>query len=124
MDFSDLFVAEFSEYIGYPVAEDIYEWGESDIYFAFSYEDEVPTQFGDNKPLFDTAYIQLRMHTPKEFNYHELKRRTGEYFESRGFQVTSKFSFLETTYESVTKSASSSKYSRCTVFKMNYTDKH
>ncbi|MBE5875650.1 MAG: hypothetical protein E7290_02030 [Lachnospiraceae bacterium] len=124
MNLNELFVTEFSEHIGYPVAEDIYEDDESDIYFTFSYEDETPTQFGDDRPLFDTAYIQLRMHTPKEFNYHELKRRTGEYFESRGFQITSKFSFLETTYESVTQSATSNKRSRCTVFKMNYTDKH
>ena len=36
MNLNELFVTEFSEHIGYPVAEDIYEDDESDIYFTFS----------------------------------------------------------------------------------------
>lgn len=110
------FFEDFEKHIGLEVEQDEYT-GKQDKYFVFQYEDERPVLFGDNRPLEDTYYIQLRLYTPKKFNYFELKKRTSDYFESIGFSISSKFSFLEEVTVNGTKM-------RCTVFHMNYTGAH
>lgn len=107
---------DFEREIGIEVEQDEYT-GVQDKYFVFQYEDEKPSLFGDNRPLEDTCYIQLRMYTPKQFNYFDMKHRTRDYFESSGFIISSIFTYLEDVTINGTKM-------RCTVFKMEYTDAH
>lgn len=114
MNLNPIFTRDFREWIGYPVEQDEYE-GDSAIYFVFSYEDEVSVLYGDNKAVDETAYMQLKLYTPKNYDYFELKKQTGEFFERLGFTITSKHSFLESNILKDTKRM------RCTVFEMNYT---
>ncbi len=107
---------QFSKEIGLEVEQDEYT-GEQDKYFVFQYEDERPILHGDNKPLQDTCYIQLRMYTPKKYDYFELKKKTRDFFESSGFLISSIFSYLEEVTVNGTKM-------RSTVFKLVYTDEH
>lgn len=107
---------DFEKEIGIEVEQDEYS-GTNGIYFVFQYEDERGTLFGDNKPLEDTCYIQLKLYTPKDFNYFELKKMTRDYFESSGFFISSIFTYLE-------KVTINAEKMRCTVFKLEYTDEH
>lgn len=107
---------DFEKEIGIEVEQDEYT-GEQDKYFVFQYEDERPSLFGDNKPLADTCYLQLRLYTPKEFNYFDLKHKTRDFFEASGFYISSIFTFLENVTVNGTKM-------RCTVFKLEYIGAH
>lgn len=115
MNLNPVFI-EFGKEIGLEIEQDEYS-GTEEKYFVFQYEDETPSLYGDNKPLQDTCYIQLKLYTPKEFDYFELKKKTRDYFESSGFSISSIFSYLE----DVTINA---KRTRCTVFKLEYTGAH
>lgn len=108
---------EFEKDVGIPVEQDIYEKKE-DKYFVFLYEDESPSLYGDNKPLEDTCYMQLKMYTPEKYDYFELKKNTRNYFEDKGFIVSSIFSFVETNV------TINGEKKRCTVFSLEYTDTH
>lgn len=107
---------DFAKEIGVDVEQDEYT-GKNEKYFVYQYEDERPVLNGDDKPLQDICYIQLKLYTPKKFDYFDLKKRTRDYFESAGFMIPSIFSYLENVTINGTKM-------RCTVFKMEYTDVH
>ena len=68
---------------GIPVEQDEYE-GTAKTYITFTYEDEKGTQFGDNKVIADTAYMQINLFTPKKFNYLTLKEVIKTYLEGLG----------------------------------------
>lgn len=74
---------ELKNITGLPVVPDLYE-GESDKWIAFTYHDERPVFFGDNKVLDDTAYIIISLYTPKSFNYMSLKHDIKTYLETIG----------------------------------------
>ena len=55
---------------------------------TFTYEDERGVEFGDDKVLADTAYMQINFFTPKKFDYMALKEVIKTYLEEVGI-VTS-----------------------------------
>lgn len=107
---------KFKNEIGIEVEQDEYT-GTKEKYFVFQYEDERGALFGDDNPLEDICYLQLRLYTPKKFNYFDLKKRTRDYFESAGFYISSIFTYLEDVTVNGEKK-------RCTVFKLEYTGAH
>jgi hypothetical protein len=70
-----------------PVVPDEYE-GTEKKYITFTYEDERGVEFGDDKVLADTAYMQINFFTPKKFDYMALKEVIKTYLEEVGI-VTS-----------------------------------
>lgn len=68
--------------------------GTSDKYITFSYEDEQPVLWGDNRVLADTAYIQIQLITPKNFNYLTTKHLVRDALEDNDYIVTSIQSFV------------------------------
>ena len=92
MNINNLIITTLSG-LGYPVKEDVYE-GNEDKYIVFTYEDEIPSAFGDNHPLADTAFIQLQFICPKKFNYHTTKTEIRNALEAAGFIVSSIQSML------------------------------
>lgn len=97
-----------------PVEQDEYD-GKEDKYIIFFYEDEVPAAHADNHVTADTAYVQVQLITPKEFNYFDLKNQIRSLLEEAGFFVTSTKSFLGDVYHGTQKT-------RQTVFNVNYTE--
>lgn len=88
-------LTELLGHTGLPVEQDEYV-GHSKKYIIFVYEDETPAEHGDNKVLADTAYIQIQLITPKNFDYFPLKEQIRDLLEGAGFIVTSTRSFLGT----------------------------
>ena len=78
---------------GLPVEQDEYT-GNGDKYIIFVYEDERPETHADNAVTADTAFIQVQLVTPKEFNYFALKKEIRSLLEEADFSVTSTRSFL------------------------------
>lgn len=103
---NEIFTKDFKEYINLPVEQDIYT-GKSDKFFEFTYEDERPIYWADDKPLFDNTYVALKLSMPREENYFVYKKKTVEFFETRGFRVTGTRTYVE---------PSSNNKTRCTVF--------
>lgn len=66
-----------------PVVPDLYE-GQSDKWIVFTYHDERPVYFGDDKVLDDTAYMVVSLFTPPSFNYMSLKNDIKTYLETVG----------------------------------------
>lgn len=110
------FFCEFEKAIGIDVEQDEYT-GKNDIYYVYVYEDEKPILHGDDKPIQDICYMQLKLYTPIKYDYLELKTKTRDYFEEREFLVTDIFTFRENGTIKGNKM-------RCTVFKMICTDVH
>lgn len=98
---------------GLPVKQDEYT-GESDKYIIFVYEDEHPEAHADNVVTYDTAYIQVQLVTPKEFDYFALKREIRDLLEGADFSVTSIRSFLGDV-------AIGTEKTRQTIFQTEYT---
>lgn len=99
---------------GLQVEQDIYT-GESDKYIIFVYADETPEAHADNRVTDDTAYLQIQLITPKEFNYFALKKKIRDLLEEADFFVTSIRSFLGDVYYGTKKT-------RQTVFEVTYTE--
>ena len=99
---------------GLPVEQDEYE-GKENKYIIFTYEDEKPTEYADNKAYADTVYLQIQLITPKNFNYMKLKRKIRDLLEEADFSVTSIRSFLGSIYVGTEKI-------RQTVFEVEYTE--
>lgn len=99
---------------GLPVKQDEYE-GKEDKYIIFTYVDESPEAFADNKPGADTVYIQLQLITPKSFNYFELKDKIRNLLEKADFIVSSIHSFTGDKYQGTEKT-------RQTVYELSYTE--
>ena len=97
---------------GLPVEQDEYT-GKSEKYIIFVYEDERPETHADNEVTSDTAYMQIQMITPKNFNYFDLKKKIRDLLERAGFFVTSIRSFLGDARQGTEKI-------RQTVFEVTY----
>lgn len=82
---------------------------------CFTYEDERPVLYGNNRPMADTAYIQINMYTSARLNYMNLKHKVRDYLEAEGFRVTSIASWIE-------KELTETERTRHTVFEANYTE--
>lgn len=99
---------------GLPVEQDEYE-GKEKQYIIFTYEDEQPEGYGDDKPYADTVYIQVQLITPKNYNYFELKHQIRDLLEEADFIVTSIRSSLGDVYFGTEKT-------RQTIFQTEYTE--
>lgn len=99
---------------GLPVEQDEYT-GKSKVYIIFVYEDERPEAHADNKVTEDTAYLQVQLITPKDYNYFSLKKKIRDLLEEADFFVTSIRSFLGSAYCGTEKI-------RQTVFEVTYTE--
>lgn len=99
---------------GLPVEQDEYI-GKCCKYIVFTYADETPTEFANNKPIADTAYLQIQLVTPKSFNYHSVKKEIRNLLENEDFIVTSTRSFLGDKF-------SGTERIRQTVFECQYTE--
>ncbi len=89
--------------------------GNDDKYIIFSYADERPETFADNKPDSDTVYLNIQLITPKNFNYMKLKHKIRDLLEDADFIVTSIRSFLGDVYFGTEKT-------RQTVLEVKYTE--
>lgn len=101
-------------FTGLPVEQDEYT-GKKDRYIIFSYEDEIPLCFGDNRPGAYEALIHLQLITPKSFDYLSLKDEIRDKLEEAGFSVSSVTSFLGDKYMGTEKT-------RQTVYEISYTE--
>lgn len=99
---------------GLSVEQDEYD-GKEEKYIIFSYEDEGPAAHGDNHVTADTAFLQVQLITPKEFNYFSLKHEIRSLLEAADFCVTSIRSFLGSVHVGTEKV-------RQTVFQVEYTE--
>lgn len=99
---------------GLEVVQDLYD-GESDKYIIFTYEDERPDGWADDQTVADTAYIQIQLITPKEFDYFALKKKIRNLLEGADFIVASTRSFLGSVYVGTEKK-------RQTIFQVEYTE--
>lgn len=97
-----------------PVVPDEYD-GTKTEYITFTYTDEQPVFFGDNKVLADTAYLQIQLVTPKTYNYLSMKHIIRDTLEEMGFSVTSIRSFLGDIIQGTEKI-------RQTIFECSYTE--
>ncbi len=113
MNLNELLIRLLGE-TGLEVVQDLYD-GESDKYIIFSYEDERPEFWGDNRIEADTAYLQIQLITPKGFDYFELKKKIRSLLEGADFIVTSIRSFLGSVYVGTEKK-------RQTIFQVEYTE--
>lgn len=107
-------ITKVLEVTGMPVEPDEYA-GESDKYIIFTLDDETPEAYADNRPTADTAYMQVQLITPKDFNYFPLKKQIRNLLEGADFIVTSIRSFLGDVYVGTEKT-------RQTVFNVKYTE--
>ncbi len=99
---------------GLPVEQDEYT-GKQDKYIIYVYEDESPETASDNRVTSDTAYLQIQLITPKNFNYFNLKKQIRDLLEGADFCVTSIRSFLGDVNVGTNKT-------RQTVFMATYTE--
>ena len=107
-------ITELSGIVDCPVSQDIYE-GEKNRYITFSYEDERPVMYGDNKPKEDIAYLQISYYVPVTYSYMKDKHKIRDFLENSGFKVTSIRCWTEdalTGYQKV----------RHLLFEVNYTE--
>lgn len=99
---------------GLPVAPDVYT-GTAKKWITFTYEDERPAISADDEVKGDTAYIQVQLYTPVEFDYLTLKAQIKEYLESIEDAVVPSVRSFVTIY------TSSEKKVRQTVFSVEIT---
>jgi len=102
---------------GLHVEQDLYK-GKDTEYVVFTYEDERPVLRGDNRVLADEVILQIKLYTPINFNYFELKDKIRDYLESNGFSVTNIRSWLD----GIRSELKNSKEVRTTLFMVNYTE--
>lgn len=106
-------IIKLLETTGLPVEQDEYT-GEDKKYIVFTYEDEGPNAWGDNHPIADTAYMQIQLITPKNYNYFHMKEKIRDLLEKADFSVTSIRTFLGDVYVGTEKT-------RQTIFQVEYT---
>ena len=68
---------------GFTTVPDVYR-GKARSWITFTYEDERPGDSGDDAPLFDTAFMQINMFTPSDFDYLATKEKVKKYLETLG----------------------------------------
>ncbi len=113
MNLNKLIIGLFKE-LGLTASECEYT-GTDDKYVIYTYEDETPTQFGDDEVLADTCYIQFQLIVPKNFNYFKLKKDIRNMLETNDFIVTSIRSFLGDEYTGTEKQ-------RQIIYEANYSE--
>lgn len=96
-----------------PVSQDEYD-GCCDKYIIYTYEDERPADYADNRVIADTTYLQIQLITPKNFNYITLKKEIRDILECADFSVRSIKSFLGSGHVGTEKV-------RQTIFHVEYT---
>lgn len=99
---------------GLPVVQDEYV-GDKTEYITFTYLDERPVEFGDDRPIIDTVYLQIQLITPKSYNYLNTKELIKATLEENDFIVTSIRSFLGSEIYGTEKI-------RQTIFECSYTE--
>lgn len=114
MNLNKLIINILSKATGMPVSQDEYD-GKADKYIIFTYTDERPELFGDNKALADVAYLQIQMITPKSYNYFAMKKVIRDTLEDAGFITQSITSFLGDVYNGTEKI-------RQTIFEVMYSE--
>lgn len=102
MNLNELLIKILKNATGFPVAQDEYE-GKEEKYFIFSYLKESPAAYGDNKPIADTARLQIQMVTPKKFDYMAAKKNVRNALEDNGFSVYSINSMLGDVFQGTQK---------------------
>ncbi len=108
---------KLQEKVGYPIEMDEYE-GTDSKYMVYTYEDERSVLYGDNRPLCDTQYLQIRLYTPKNYNYYQDKNTIRDTLIEMGFIITGIRTWLENVIDNKGKKI------RCTVFNAEYTCAH
>lgn len=114
MNLNALIINKLGEATKLPVVPDEYD-GTKTEYITFTYTDEQPVYWGDNKVLADTAYLQIQLVTPKSYNYLSMKHIIRDTLEENDFAVTSIRSFLGDMYQGTEKI-------RQTIFECNFTE--
>lgn len=99
---------------GYPVRPDVYS-GKADKYITFTYEDERGALYADDQELETTAYLQISLYTPENFNYFDDKSKIKKKLKEEGFNVEGIQSWLENSLDGTKKT-------RHTVFIVNITE--
>lgn len=72
------------EPFGYPCKPDIYT-GDGTKYFTFNYADERGRDFGDNRPGYVLASMQIHFFLPMKENYRKEKKQVREALFAAGF---------------------------------------
>lgn len=107
-------IRTLEEVTGYPVRPDLYT-GREDKYITFTYEDERPVLVADNDEEAETAYLQVTLFTPEDFNYFADKKKIKKHLKEQGFNVESIQSWLA-------DAKTGTKQTRHTVFTVNITE--
>lgn len=105
---------QLEEVTGYPVRPDEYS-GSEEKYITFTYEDERPVLSGDNDEIAETAYLQVSLFTPKDFNYFPDKKKIKKALKEQGFNIESIQSWLD-------DAKTGTKKTRRTIFIVNITE--
>lgn len=105
---------ELEKLTGYPVRPDIY-MGTADKNITFTYEDERGALFADNDEAATTAYLQVSLNTPENYNYMNDKHRLKKKLKELGFNVESIQSWLEDAKKGAERI-------RRTIFSVNITE--
>ncbi len=104
-------IRSLEQVTGYPVMPDVYR-GTEDRYIIFTYEDERAALKADNEELADTAWLQVTLFTPENYNYFADKKKIKKALKDQGFIVDSVKSWLEGRNNEI----------RHTVFSVNITE--
>ena len=101
MELNELLLSIFKE-LGIEASQDEY-LGKQKKYVTFTYYDEQPTSWGDNKVTSDTAYIQIQFITPKNYDYFAEKKAIRNALEKNDFIIINGETFLNNVYSGTDK---------------------
>lgn len=104
---------ELENAVGVPVAPDLYS-GKAKKFIVFTFADERAAMYADDDEEYITTSIKLSLYTPSDYNYLSLKAQIKKALKTRGFCIENIESYLESEL-------TGSKYTRHTVFNINYT---
>jgi hypothetical protein len=76
------------------ISPNVYK-GTATTYIVFNYEDDRATEYEDNEPKSDTAYLQIHLFCPGDFNYNTLKKQIRSKLYLAGFSYPQISSFYE-----------------------------
>lgn len=114
MNVNSILIKKLGDATKLPVAPDEYD-GSKTEYITFTYTDEQPVFWGNNKVIADTAYLQIQLVTPKTYNYLKMKHIIRDTLEENDFIVSSIRSFLGDAIQGTEKI-------RQTIFECSYTE--
>ena len=105
---------KLQEVTGYPVRPDIYT-GPADKNITFTYEDERGALYADDDETATTAYLQVSLNTPENYNHMRDKHLIKKELKKLGFNVESIQSWLEDAKKGTERV-------RRTIFSVNITE--